>query len=132
MRFLFLPFFILVLLTHGSSYCQDQTNKLKGYVIGNKPHENYIAYFNGQWIMSVAAESYKLYFEVDRLPHWETTGYIREFAFYRKTFFGRKKVRLEVPYDGTKKYLIISRERKRSKRHAFVGIWSDEEPERPQ
>ncbi|MBL0744977.1 hypothetical protein [Chryseolinea lacunae] len=129
MRFIF--FFTLVLLSCNTSYCQDQPNKLKGFVIGNKAHEKYVAYFNGQWIMSFNGEAYKIYFEVDRLTWWETTGYIREFTFYRETLFGQRKVHFEVSYEGAKKYLVITRERKRSKRHAFVGTWSNEEPELP-
>jgi len=36
-----------------------------------------------------------------------------------------------VPYDASGKYLVINRERKRSKRHAFAGVWTDEEPKLP-
>jgi len=130
MRFL-LTLILTILVFSNSLYCQTAKGKLSGYVIGNKAHEKYIIYFNGEWIMTLEGRAYKLYFNVDRLSHWATSGYIREFAIYRETIFGRKKVHFDVPYDETKKYLIISRERKRSKRHAFVGIWSDEEPEMP-
>ena len=122
---------ILTLLVRGTSYCQVQENKLAGYVIGNKAHEKYVVYFNGRWLMTFEGEAYKVYFKVERLSHWVTSGYIKEFSIYRETKFGRKKLHFQVPYDEKKKYLIIVRDKKRSKRNAFVAIWSDEEPKLP-
>jgi hypothetical protein len=126
MRVLFVV--TLFLIHHFQTHGQDQSNKLRGFVMGNTSHEKHIIYFNKQWIMSFSGGTYKIYFEVDRNPSWKDTGYIQEFAIYRETSFGRKKVSFEVPYDSTKKYLIITRDPRRPKRHAFIGSWSDEEP----
>jgi hypothetical protein len=129
MRFLF--YIITYLLAYGFSYSQNQEQKLKGYVIGNTPKEHYTIYFNGEWKMTFKGEAYKIAFEINRLPAWENTGYVREFTIMRKTLFGMKRVPFEVAYDPSKKYLIISRDRGRKKSRAFVGRWSDEIPEKP-
>lgn len=114
---------------HREAY--DNDTRLLGSVFTATNGETWEVIFNGKSIMRFTCNfALRTSFNIERLARWSSTQEINEFIFYKKTWFGKKRrIQLTIPYDPTKKYLLIIRKPKGNRNDSFYVEWTNTDPQ---
>jgi hypothetical protein len=107
----------------------DNDSRLKGCVLSTVAGESWEVIFNGGSLMKFkSSDAQKVGFNVERLAAWSRTQEINEFIFYKKSWLGRKRIHLKIPYSTAGKYLLIVIKPKGRKGDLFYVEWTNTDP----